>query len=163
MAIDPHVAARADRAAGSADGPPWPAVDTAPRAGDTQHLRTTGVNAASDEAVGGTGETAPRNSGGRAGRVFSRVLAGVRPPDIWGDRPGLARLAAYAHHGEGAPADGPLRAAEIWWWRVVCLPVTACAYWTAWALERPLRGTPVLIVRGVWWLLNIATLLRIGL
>lgn len=80
--------------------------------------------------------------------------------DIAGDRPGLAKLTAYAHRGDGAPADGPLRTMQVWWFRLVCRPVTAWAYWKAWALERPFRGTPVLVVQIGWWLLNIATLIR---
>jgi hypothetical protein len=82
------------------------------------------------------------------------------PPDICGDRPGLRKLSAYARRGAGAPADGPLRTIQIWWFRLVCLPITAWTYWKAWALERPLRGTPVLIVQLAWWFLNIVTLIR---
>jgi hypothetical protein len=87
-------------------------------------------------------------------------LGRLHPPDICGDRPGLAKLSAYAHHGAGAPPGGPLRSAQIWWFRSVCLPITAWAYWKAWALERPLRGAPVLIVQVGWWLLNLVTLAR---
>jgi hypothetical protein len=99
--------------------------------------------------------------GGRFERLCSRLVARFHPPDICGDRPGLAKLAAYARHGAGAPAGGPLRTGQIWWFRLVCLPITAWAYWKAWALERPFRGMPVLIVQGAWWLLNIATLLHL--
>ncbi|URN01227.1 hypothetical protein LUW76_46890 [Actinomadura madurae] len=96
-------------------------------------------------------------AGGRVGRWCSWLLAGAHPPDIWEDRPGLAKLAAYARHGAGAPdGGGPLRTGQIWWFRLVCLPITAWAYWKAWALERPLRGAPFLIVQCWWWLLNLA-------
>ncbi|TDB79708.1 hypothetical protein E1264_35120 [Actinomadura sp. KC216] len=96
------------------------------------------------------------DAGGRIGRLCSRLVGGVHPPDIWEDRPGLAKLAAYARHGVGAPEKGPLRTGQLWWFRLVCLPITAWAYWKAWALERPLRGAPFLIVQVWWWLLNIA-------
>jgi len=88
-------------------------------------------------------------------------VARFHTPDICGDRPGLAKLAAYAHYGAGAPEGGPLRTGQIWWFRLVCLPITAWAYWKAWALERPLRGAPFLIVQLWWWLLNIAVFLHL--
>jgi hypothetical protein len=114
---------------------------------------------------GGSAEPAPGEaaavSGDRRNGRLARFVKRFHPPDICGDRPGLAKLFAYARYGAGAPADGPLRTIQIWWFRLVCRPVTASAYWKAWALERPLRGTPVLIVQIGWWLLNIVTLIRL--
>lgn len=81
-------------------------------------------------------------------------------PDIFENRPGLSQLAAYAYRGAGAPADGPLRTGSIWWYRLVAFPITAWAYQKAWALERPFRGWPVLIVQIGWLALNIATLVH---
>lgn len=152
----------AGRAAEPADGPPRPAADALHRVGDTRRVPTGGAPASDVPECGAAEATAEAGAGGRVGRLCSRLVAGVRPPDIWGDRPGLARLAAYARYGVGAPAgDGPLRTGQIWWFRLVCLPIAAWAYWKAWALERPLRGAPVLIVQAGWWLLNIATLIRL--
>lgn len=169
MAAEPHTVPGAGRAADPADGPPPPAVDTSHRAGDTRRVPIGGMPTgdapagdAPEVAAGGAAEAASQmGTGGRIGRLCSRLVAGAHSPDIWGDRPGLAKLAAYARHGAGAPADGPLRTGQIWWFRLVCLPVTAWAYWKAWALERPLRGVPVLIVQCWWWLLNIAVFLHL--
>lgn len=108
-----------------------------------------------------TADTDGDQTGDRTGGFATRLLARFHPPDICDDRPGLAKLSAYAYHGAGAPADGPLRELQIWWFRLVCRPITAHAYWKAWALERPLRGMAVLIVQLGWWLLNIATLVRL--
>jgi hypothetical protein len=111
-------------------------------------------------SVDGTAEPFADTDSNRSGGFLARLLARIHPPDIWEDRPGLSKLAAYAHHGAGAPPDGPLRDAEIWWYRLVALPITAWAYWKAWLLERPVRGALVLMLQLAWWLLNIATLIR---
>ncbi|MFG2245511.1 hypothetical protein [Spirillospora sp. NPDC048823] len=161
---NPHTVEGAGRAADPADGPPPPAVDTSHRAGDTRRVPIGGMPAgdAPELAAGGAAEaTSQRGAGGRIGRLFSRMVAGAHPPDIWDDRPGLAKLAAYARHGAGAPENGPLRTGQIWWFRLVCLPITAWAYWKAWALERPLRGVPFLMVQVWWWLLNMAVFLHL--
>ncbi|WP_433474961.1 hypothetical protein ACQPZP_40840 [Spirillospora sp. CA-142024] len=134
-------------------------MDAPNRAGDTRRVPTGGMPSgdAPDAPACGAAETPPdAGAGGRIGRLCSRLLAGAHPPDIWGDRPGLAKLAAYARQGAGTPETGPLRTGQIWWFRLVCLPITAWAYWKAWALERPLRGVPFLIVQVWWLLLNIA-------
>lgn len=139
-------------------------ADAPDRAGDTRRVPWDGVPADEVPDVSGCGAveaTAQGAAGGRIGRLCRRLVAGVHPPDIWGDRPGLAKLAAYARRGVGAPDSGPLRTGQIWWFRLVCLPITAWAYWKAWALERPLRGVPVLIVQCWWWLLNMAAFLHL--
>ncbi|CNE78120.1 Uncharacterised protein [Mycobacterium tuberculosis] len=159
MAAEPYTVPGAGWAAGSADGPPPPAVDAAHRAGDTRRVPTGGMPAGAAPGMPprGAAEAASRvGAGGRIGRLCCRLVAGAHPPDIWDDRPGLAKLAAYARHGAGTPESGPLRTGQIWWFRLVCLPITAWAYWKAWALERPLRGVPFLFVQTWWWLLNIA-------
>jgi hypothetical protein len=74
--------------------------------------------------------------------------------DIAQDRPGLEKIAAYAYRGAGAPADGPLRDFQIRWHRIV-VPFIGWNYWKASALERPLRGVPVLIVQLVWLVLDV--------
>lgn len=93
----------------------------------------------------------------RSRGFVARLLARFGPPDIAGDRPGLAKLSAYAHYGAGAPADGPLRDMQLLWFRWVCRPITAWTYWKAWALERPFRGFLVLVAQIGWWVLNIIT------
>jgi hypothetical protein len=107
-----------------------------------------------DDTAEPSADTDSNRSRGFAGRFLARF----GPPDIWGDRPGLAKLYAYAYRGEGAPAEGPLRTGQIWWYRLVALPITAKAYWQAWMVERPFRGALVLAAQIVWWVLNIVTL-----
>ncbi|RFS84130.1 hypothetical protein D0T12_18395 [Actinomadura spongiicola] len=155
MAAKPHTVQGADRTVDSVDVSPLPTVNASQRAGAPRRVPTGDVP--ESDAAEGAAEVA----GGRIGRLCSWLMAGVHPPDIWGDRPGVAKLAAYARHGGGAPADGPLRTGQIWWFRLVCLPITAWAYWKAWALERPMRGVPVLIVQVWWWLLNMAVFLHL--
>ena len=102
-----------------------------------------------------------RRAPGLVGRLWLRLWARCNPPDIWlHDRPSLQKVYAYAHHGEGAPKDGPLRDLQLWWYRHVARPVIARAYWQAWLIERPFRGFPVLIGKVVWWALSIATFIH---
>lgn len=110
----------------------------------------------------GTAEPSADTDSNRGGGFVARFLARFHPPDIWAkDRPALAKLRAYAYRGAGAPADGPLRTGQIWWNRLVALPITAKAYWQAWLVERPFRGTLVIAAQLVWWLLNIITLVHL--
>lgn len=155
----------------TADEAPYPSEEGVNTPVARDHARDTRVREDNTSASGepdmpdcGTADPAADPTavadGNRSGGFRTRILAHIHLPDIWDDRPGVTKLTAYARHGAGAPPGGPLRTIQIWWFRLVCLPITVSAYWKAWALERPLRGTPVLIVQIVWWLLNIATLIR---
>jgi hypothetical protein len=151
----------------TADGPRWPSEDEVITDDARGHVREDNTSTSDESGMpdcgsaDGTAEPPADTDSDRSSGLVARWLGRFHPPDIWGDRPGLSKLAAYAHHGSVAPAAGPMRAAEIWWYRLVGFPITAWAYWKAWLLERPLRGTPVLILQLAWWSLNIATLARL--
>jgi hypothetical protein len=111
-----------------------------------------------DESAPSTADTDSSRKPGFVGQFLARS----HPPDIWEkDRPALAKLQAYAQHGAGAPAEGPLRDVQVWWFRLVTRPNTAWAYWKAWALERPFRGCLFLLAQLAWWALNIITLVHL--
>lgn len=154
----------------TANRPLMPPVDESHTDVSRVHVRedntsTSGVSGMSDcgsaeptaEPTADTDSDQKRGVGGRVGAwLWSRCVQF----DIAQDRPGLEKIAAYAYHGAGAPADGPLRDFQIRWHRLVA-PVIGWCYWQAWALERPFRGVPVLIVRLVWLVLDIAVAVHI--
>lgn len=158
--------------ADTADESQWPGAGGSNVPVSRAHARVTGVRedstSTSDESgmsdcgsAEGTAEPSAVTKRDRIRAWVARRLARFHPPDTWGeDRPGLAKLFAYAYRGAGAPADGPLRDGAIWWYRLVAFPVTAWAYQKAWMLERPFRGSLVLIVQIAWLGLNIATLIH---
>jgi hypothetical protein len=158
-----------DWTAETADRPQAPVLGeggtdvTRGHAGDTRvredNTSTSDVSAMSDcgsaePTAEPTADTDSDRRRGDGGRVGAWLWARFVRFDIAQDRPGLAKIAAYAYHGAGAPADGPLRDAQIRWYRLVA-PVIGWLYWQAWALERPFKGVPVLIWRLVWLVLDI--------
>jgi hypothetical protein len=151
----------------TADSPEMPTADGSIHGQrHARHVREDSTLTSDESGMSDCGSAEPTaeptavTHGDRIRRFAAWLVARIHAPDIWEDRPGLGKLVAYAHNGAGAPADGPLRTLEVWWFRLVCLPITAWAYGKAWALERPFRGWLVLLLQLGWWLLNIATLIR---
>lgn len=91
-------------------------------------------------------------------------LAYFTPPKVWVEQPAsLAELADYARHAQwtrspyvAAPytdettkeqvKTGAIRAAGIWWYRIVGLPKTVCNRYSEWVWQRPGRAIPVLLL-----------------
>lgn len=72
------------------------------------------------------------------------------PPELFTDRPAsIPELAAYAHRGDWTRQQyGALRAAGIWWWRLVGYPKTVRHRFAEWLWQRPGRAvTAVLLVK----------------
>ena len=119
----------------------------------------------------------------RLREVVGRVAAYWTPPQVFTDRPAsLSELAEYAYHAPWTRQDyiakpytdehtkkmvktGAVRAAGIWWYRLVGYPATVGNRWTEWLWQRPGRAiTTLTLVKltasttwGTWVVDNLLT------
>lgn len=88
--------------------------------------------------------------GDRLAGVGKRVAGVFQPPEIWtDDRPSLAKVAARAERGAWTKADGAVRKAGIWYFRLVYVPTAAVCKYVDWLVEHPSRHLAAWIVIGL--------------
>lgn len=81
------------------------------------------------------------------GERVKPVLAGLRPPAVWTQPPAsLQALVRYADDAPWADKTGSIRAAGRVWCRVIAVPVSVVAYYTAWLAQRPSRFLVLLVL-----------------
>lgn len=85
--------------------------------------------------------------------LWGRLVAGLTPPEPWTHRPAsLAAMSRYARQGGWAGPAGPARAAGVWWFRLVAVPVCLVTHYLAWLVARPSRALTVALVGLLVWL-----------
>ena len=93
------------------------------------------------------------DAGPRASARGGRWAQLLTPPEPWQHRPAsLAAMSRYARRGGWAGTSGPARAAGVWWYRLVALPVCLCTHYLAWLVARPARALTVAALALLAWL-----------
>ncbi|KWX04622.1 hypothetical protein TH66_00235 [Carbonactinospora thermoautotrophica] len=84
---------------------------------------------------------------GLLGRLVGWLAGELTPPTVWADPPAsLREISRYAHHGAWTTETGAWRTAGVWWCRLVAIPVSTLAYYTAWIAQRPSRTVVVTVL-----------------
>ncbi|WP_066890752.1 hypothetical protein [Carbonactinospora thermoautotrophica] len=79
--------------------------------------------------------------------LLDRLAGELTPPTVWADRPAsLREISRYARHGAWTTETGAWRTAGVWWCRLVAIPVSTLAYYTAWIAQRPSRTVVVTVL-----------------
>lgn len=130
-----------------------------PRAGDPVPVteREIGDSSGEFEGVPSPRETGPEPStlhpetithSDRMRRWLQAAKAYLTPPSVLAEPPpSYTELVNYAHHGAWTRhTNGPVRAAGIWWHRLVSLPITGACRYLEWIAQRPGRAIAVAVV-----------------
>lgn len=100
-----------------------------------------------------TGQDTGTDAGPRASARGDRWARLATPPHPWQHRPAsLAAMHRYATRGGWTGPDGLARAAGVWWYRLVALPVCLCTHYLAWLVARPARALTVAALVLLAWL-----------